>query len=430
MKVLNFALSTVAYGDTLVGIGLTNQLRAAGVESHYVITGAAEALVRHHSYPYTVIEPAQGRNVRGVVDSVVREFRPDAIVLADYLNHWGTLVRGFDTDPWFIDDYRLPILPIDIWEWENTSFRFDVCGRVHEREVSRRILDLPAHLRPVPVCHLDAGAAGRGFPYRVLPPERRLSAAQRRAVRTDIGVGGQDRLVMVPMAAWQHQRKDQPGMTEMVHRLAERVPGLLVSYLKRLPATTHFLLIGTGVPEAFRALPAEQVHILPLCPPDRYDALLASSDAVLSLTTTGLTVTRAILADIPAMLLTNRFHVPDAAAIGTVEAALGGLSPLVRTWLLDTVPIEPFRMWPKGQHAFLEPLLRNNPHVETLVHRELLDEEGVVTGLEALLHDPDTRDRLTERRARYVAAVDALPPTADVFAEAARRAGLPALTAR
>lgn len=424
MRILVFGLSTVAFGDTLVGVGLTNQLRDVGIDAHYVITGATEALVRHHGYPYTLVEPGPGHDVRAVVDRVVREFRPDAFVLAEYLNYWGTLVRGFGVDPWFLDDYHLPVLPIDVWEWENTPFRFDVCGREHEREVSRRILDLPAHLRPVPVCHLGAGAAGRGFPYRILAPEQPLTAAARRAVRAELGVGEQDKLLMVPLAPWQQPGRNDPGITEMIHRLATRVPALLASYLEQLPGSTHFLFIGHSVPTAFRALPPERLHILPLCPPERYDALLASADALLSLNATQVTMIRAMLRDIPALLITNRFTVPDADTADTVGQELGGLGPHVRAWLRDTAPIAPFRMWPKGLHAFMEPVLSDNPYTGAILHRELVDEEGVVADLTALLHDPATRDGLARRRAAYVSAIDALPPAPEVFESALRRASL------
>jgi uncharacterized protein DUF6365 len=424
MRILVFGLSTVAFGDTLVGVGLTNQLRDAGIDAHYVITHATEALVKHHGYPYTLVDPGADHDVRGVIDRVVREFRPDAFVLAEYLNYWGTLVRGFGVDPWFLDEYQLPVLPIDVWEWENTSFRFDVCGREHEREVSRRILDLPAHLRPVPVCHLGAGAAGRGFPYRILAPEEPLPAAARQAVRAGLGVREQDKLVMVPLAPWQQPARNDPGITEMTHRLATRVPGLLASYLEQLPRSTHFLFIGHHVPEAFRALPADRLHILPLCPPERYDALLASADALLSLNATQVTMIRAMLRDIPALLITNRFAVPDAGAVDAVGQELGGFGPHVGSWLRDTAPIAPFRMWPKGLHAFMEPVLSDNPYTDAILHRELLDEDGVVTGLTALLHDPATRDRLAGRQAGYVSAIDALPPAPEVFESAFRRAGL------
>ncbi|MEU3977736.1 DUF6365 family protein [Streptomyces bacillaris] len=423
MRILNFALSTVAYGDTLIGIGLTNQLRAAGARNHYVISPAAEALISHHGYSYTVVEPEQGKHVREVVDTVVRDFDPDVLVLADYLNYWGTLIRRFDTDPWFLDSYRRPVLPIDIWEWENTSFTFDVCGREYEREVSRRILDMPAHLRPVPISHLDAGVSGRGFPYRILPREQRLGAAEREAVRSGLGLGPKDKLVMVPVSSWQQPGKDEPGMTDMIHRLADRVPDLLAGYLGQLPSTTHFLFIGY-VPPAFHALPAEQVHVLPLCAPDRYHALLSSSDLVLSLTTNAVTVIRAVLMDIPALLLTNRFDVADAAGIDRVAAELGGIKPRVAEWLAENVPIEPFRLWPKGLHTFMEPLLKDNAYLDAIGRQELLDEEGVVSGLEALLHDRETRHRLAEGRSRYVRSVESLPPADEVFLAAARCAGL------
>ncbi|MEO3778502.1 DUF6365 family protein [Micromonospora sp. B11E3] len=427
MKILSFALSTVAYGDTLIGVGLTDQLRAAGADCHYVISRTAEALVRHHGYSYTVMEPGETRDVRAVVDAVVRETRPDTIVLADYLNYWGTLVRRFDVDPWFIDVYQKPVLPIDIWEWEDTSFRFDVLGREYEREVSRRILAMPAQLRPVPVCHLGSGTTGRGFPYRLLTPERRLTAAERTRVRSELGLGPQDRLMMIPVSSWQQPGPDDPGTTEMIRRVAQRVPGLLAGYLGRLPATTHFLFVGY-VPPAFRALPAEQVHVLPLCPPERYHALMVSADAVLSLTANGTTMLRAMLMDVPAVLLTNRFHVPDASAVAAVDSELGGLSARTREWLTGTVPIQPFRMWPKGLYTFMSALLKDNAYLEAIAQYELLDEEAVVRGIEGVLYEPATRDALAAGRARYLASVDALPPTPEVFTAAARRAGLSGAT--
>lgn len=209
----------------------------------------------------------------------------------------------------------------------------------------------------------------------------------------------------------------------MMRRLADRVPDLLVHYLGQLPATTRFLFIG-HVPPAFRRLPADQVRVLPLCPPDRYRDLLASSDLVLSLSLTALTMVRAVLMDIPSLVITNRFRVDGPADIEKVAAELGGLSGTARSWLTETAPIAPFRQWPKGLYDFVQRLFDGNDYLDTLGHNELLAEEATVARLTELLYDPAAQRRLADTRSAYLDRLATLPPTLDVFAEAARRVGL------
>lgn len=45
MRLLNFALSTAAYGDTLIGLSFTDQIRRPGIEQHFVVSEAAVPLV-------------------------------------------------------------------------------------------------------------------------------------------------------------------------------------------------------------------------------------------------------------------------------------------------------------------------------------------------------------------------------------------------
>ncbi|WP_405816052.1 DUF6365 family protein [Streptomyces sp. NBC_01390] len=423
MRLLNFALSTAAYGDTLIGLSFTDQIRQPGIEQHFVVSEAAVPLVSSRGYDYTVLKAHGTRSAEKQIDDCIRRFRPDAMVLADYLNYWGTLIRQYDTDPWFIDRYGLPLLPIDIWEWENTPFRFDVCGRDYEREISKRILGMEAHLRPVPVGHLTPGPSGRGLPYRIMDPEPLPDVAKRLRLRADLGLASGDRLVMIPVSAWQQPDENTPGATDMMRRLADRVPDLLVHYLGRLPATTRFVFVG-HVPPAFRKLPPEQVRVLPLCPPDEYRDLLAVSDLVLSLSLTALTMVRAVLMDIPSLVITNRFRVAGPADIEKVSAELGGLTDTARSWLTETAPIAPFRQWPKGLYDFVQRLFDGNDYLDTLGHGELMDEENTVARLTELLYDPSAQQRLAGARSAYLDRLAALPPTLEVFAEAARRVGL------
>src|ERR1700722_3176669 len=126
MRVLFSAVCSTGFGETLIGVSLADQLRQLGVTSHFIVEPhALRTLVRSSAkdpgHEYTVIEPRMGPFARILVDDAITTFRPDAIVLADYLTHCRTFTRTYLLDPWFIESYGVPVIPIDIWELEKTG---------------------------------------------------------------------------------------------------------------------------------------------------------------------------------------------------------------------------------------------------------------------------------------------------------------------
>ncbi|GAA0904678.1 DUF6365 family protein [Virgisporangium aurantiacum] len=421
MRLLHFAPQAQSSGETFIGVSLADQLRAAGMRNHFVVTPGAVPATARSGHPYTVMDPTTP--VRELVDGVVREFRPDAVVTGDYLSYWTAMHRMFRVDPWFLDGYHLPVLPIDLTEWEDTGFAIDIAGAPGPVPVDRHILDMAAYLRPVPIAHLHSGSTGRAYPYRLQEPEPPVYATTRDAVLDRLGLKRTDRLLMVPVSAWQRPSRGGPERTSsMVDRLARAVPELLVHYLRQLPAHVRLLTVGP-VPDAFAALPADRVRALPPCPADEFRTLLGSVDAVLTLCLPAVSAIRAVLMDVPVVALSNRFRITGAGDIAALEAELGPPTPAVRAWLAEHLPVDPFRMWPKGLHTILEPILTDNPYLSAIAPCELFDEPGTVTTLTCALTDAGTRDRLAAHRARYLAAIRELPPTARVLTAAVQRAG-------
>lgn len=416
MRLFYLALSQATYGETLIGLSLADQLRAPGVSAHFVIPESARASVEGQGFGCTTLDESVGPRVRGLLGDIVKEQRPDGIILSDYFTYWSQLEKRFGTDPWFIHEFGVPVLPIDIWELQQSSFRIDVCGGPGQ-EIDPHIRRMPAHLRPVPVAHTaDTGVPG--FPYRVIEPESRPSDEERGRVRAELGLAASDRLVMFPVSEWQQPPRGKRGMvTDMVHRLAEGVPELIVRYLRSLPDSTHVLVVGEPL-AAFSEFPAERLHVLPRVPGERYHALLASSDLIVSLSMAAMTVIRSLFLDVPALMISNSFTVRDEADAHAADRALGGLTPAVAEWLASYGPIEPFRQWPKGAFAFQAPLWRDNGYASAIAQAELLDEKGVTTLMERLLHDPEEQRERARARAEYVASVNALPPALTVVRRA------------
>jgi Family of unknown function (DUF6365) len=426
VKLLFLALSQRGYGETVIGLSLARQLAPLGVQSHFVVESAAEQVVARGGFPYSVLDVAAGPLARLVLDEVVANVRPDAIVLADYLIYFRTMYTEFRLNPWFIDRYRLPIIPIDIWQVAGRDTAADFGGE-QEPITDPRIHELPACLQPVPIASPLAGQgtpeqASRRFPYRLTESDGRVSRRTRDHIRTTFDLPRDHRLVLITVAGWQSSLDAR--YDARFHRIADRVPLLLAHYLRALPPRTHFLLVG-DVPAALRALPADRTVVLPSCSPRRFGVLLGAADLVISLNAASTTVAEAIMADVPALVIANQFAV-QATDNGQATGDGGSLkvSPAVRSWLADTVPLYPFRVWPLGYHGFLGPVLAGNPYADALALTELLDEEGTVTEAEAILYDKATQDAYARARADYHQTVTALPDTCETFTRAARAAGL------
>ncbi|MEN3361633.1 MAG: hypothetical protein V7637_5615 [Mycobacteriales bacterium] len=426
MRLLFLALTPYAYGETADGVQLAHQLRELRADCHFVVQPSCVEPVLTDGYPCTMVEPSMGGHVVSVIGDLVRSFRPDAIILSDYFMYWVQVALVFGVEPWFIEEYGLPIIPIDLWEWENTDFKVDPFGDL-VLEVNDRILTMDVHLRPVPLAHLDSGPAGRGYPYRRRGGTDRVSDLTRGVVFDQLGMRRTDRLLLLPLSLWQ---EPPPYLPPAAVRLGQHLPDLLVHYLRQLPDSTHFLIIGPRA-EAFSALPPARTHLIaptsagPACPPRRYSTLLGSADAVLALQLTSTAVMRGVFADVSGLALTNGFALTGESDVDRLAAATGGVSDYLREWLagLDWT-VEEFSYWPMKLRSLARPVLTDNPFLGAVAEAEILDEAAVVGQLTRMLYGPATRERLAQARSDYVRAVDALPSTADVFTAAGRKLGM------
>jgi hypothetical protein len=425
MRLLFSAVCPTGFGETLIGVSLADQLRKAGVTSHFIIEPhALRMLVRDSKHPgheYTVLEPRMGPLAKLIVDDAIATFRPDAIVLADYLTHCRTFDRRYHLDPWFIESHGLPVIPIDIWELEKAGFTVDLATD-DDYEVNEHFRDLPAQLRPVPLAHLEPDGTGRARPFRVWDREDRVSARTRGHLRTTLGLEKQDKLVLLATAAWQ-LGKGGIRHRQQVIPVRDAMPRILAHYLQQLPPQTHFLLAGEA-PEVLAELPGDRIHRLPPCLPERFGNLLGAADAILSMNIAATTVTRAVMAGVPAMVLGNRFSIADEEDAEKAEAEVGGFSPVVREQLPGAMPLYPFRLWPLSYYTFLTPLLTDNPFSGAVSPAEILDEQAVTGGLTRLLYDQQTRSQALARQSAYADRVRALPDTCAVFTQTLEHIGI------
>ncbi|MDQ4142993.1 MAG: DUF6365 family protein [Actinomycetota bacterium] len=270
---------------------------------------------------------------------------------------------------------------------------------------------MPAYLRPVPLCHLTDEASTKAYPFSLRTGGERVSRRTRNHLRTVLGLGSDDRLVMLTLASWQKPEHGNPDGL----RIARGVQELLFHYLSQLPANVYVVAVGERF-DSYGEFPRERVRCFPPCTPDRFNLLVNAADLFLSLNIAATTLTRAVLSGTPPLVLFNSHSLHDTDDIDRLCEDTNLLAePFLRSWLLKHLPTYPFRMWPLGFYDFLTPLLTNNPYLATFPQVELFDAHSVHGALKGMLFDRAIRESLEDERSRYIEALDGLGETYETF---------------
>jgi hypothetical protein len=384
-------LDAAAWGRAALGLDILRELRSEGDDVAVVASCGTMPLFR--GCPFDVVELGDhlGPLSQLVVDDAIETCAPDAILLCDFhsCNRYFELLG---IDPRFVLRHRRPVIGMDIWNCHETDSEMDHLGDVSVRRADW-VEELTGRLVPAPIGRLSAAAAYCSLPYPAPIPR-----SVRRHVRANLSLRDEDRAVLFCTAGWQHDIKNPDG-----RRLLTALPELLWSHLAKLDPSVRLVHVG---PQSIGIDDSRYVW-LPSLSPENFDRLLGSVDLFLSANISATTVSRAVTAGLPVLVVQNSLtaHKADEA-----EASHGrSLSPTVRAWLERTLPIYPFRLWPLGYWRFLEPVFRDNPYYAALDVVELIDEPGFLAAGRRLLFDRNGRDAAIRCQANYVATARKLP---------------------
>jgi len=396
MKHLFLALSRAGWGETILGIRIAKELESLGDVVQFVAHDSSSPLFAREKFVHQLVSDQIAPLLQIHLDKCLADSRPNTIILSDYYTASLFLHRA-RLGHQFLHAYDIPLIAIDTWDYNRSGSSIDLFTDM-KRPIANWICEIPNRLLPCPIIRPETQTGV----YKNLQEPIQLTKKVRNHVRSDIGISSTDKALLFCTAQWQHAKYS----SDHGRRIAELVPELIGNYIRKLGSDVHLVHVGPKQ-NLFDRIIGKRYHWFPSMAPSSFDNLFASSDALLSLNSSASTITKALVSEIPVIVLQNKIR---GDTIEQVEEQLHfKLSKDLCSWIRSALPIYPFSMWPLGYYEFLRPLLTDNPYCRVINLVEMLDEESVLNNLRAVLFRKDSRYAVLERQANYVRKVSLLP---------------------
>ncbi|HEX5412379.1 MAG TPA: DUF6365 family protein [Terriglobia bacterium] len=407
---LIIALSGKAWGRAVMACTIAAELSATGDRVTLLINECLAPLTNGAGFRSVTINESLGPLLGLYIDHLIATERPTSVVLSDYFAN-ANFCYAVGANPRCVLLKDIATFSLDPWHFEWTGTKIDMfCGETFlltqgsSEDCTEQFQSIPYKLRPVPIVPL--GKTNGAF--RNLPHISHITTGSARETRHALGISDGAKAVLFCTAKWQHAKyESRAGM-----RLASSLPILVAEYLSRIGQDVHLVHVGPYAYDLQGRLNG-RYHWLPPLSLSRFDSILASMDLFISANISATTVTKAMVFEVPTVVLHNSIL---AETQEQVESALARpFSESLRLWLKDAVPLFPFVLWPLGYHRFLAPLLHNNPYVDALEFIEFLDEQRVESTLADLLFDSTRRADQLHSQTCYLKQIRSLPTGAEII---------------
>ena len=395
-RILFLGLGHLSNGDVSIAADFARQLPPERFAVRFVTAAAAARLVGASGLAVHALESKDPRANLAEVDRLVAEFRPDLLVAADaftldYSTPWSGLSmellrRRYDVALASFDqyDYAAANYAVDFYGGECARFPrlLDACDLL--------IRNCPLN-RPEPAGPGVITARMLGAGTAPLPPTRRRSGPP---------------TVFLTNSPWEYiNAVHSVWMTQLMRAM----PALIHSHLAALDRPLRIVHVG---PVAWDFPIAEQIeyHQVPNLPPAQFHAQLTGADLFVTANAVSVTLTQAVFAGVPSLLLGND---------KILEVARLDRSGPLRSWLHQAAPdltaAYPFRVFPWGWHSFLTPVLTDNPYRDCFLSAGVFQRRQVLRALGELLDDTEARTRLGAAQAVLLDRLERLTPGADAL---------------
>ncbi|GAA1641495.1 DUF6365 family protein [Catellatospora bangladeshensis] len=401
-RLLFLGLGHLSNGDVSIAADFARQLPPDRFKVLFVTMAAVAPYVRGLGldvHPLTSQDPARNR---AAFDTLVADFRPDMLVAADcftldYSTAWSGLSMSL-----LRDRYDVALASFDQYDYPAAQYVVDFYGG-HRTHFPRLLDSCDLLIRNSPLNRPAPAEPGVIVTPMVCGGTAPMRSPRRSGTPT----------VFLTNSRWEYVNVVRsPSMGQLMRSM----PNIIHSHLAALGRPLRVVHVGPH-PWEFPVAPQIEYRQVPTLTPVEFHAQLTAADLYVSANAVSVTLTQAVLAGVPSLVLQNHkiLDIRRLIASGSAPAWLAEAAP-------ELVMAYPFRVYPWGWHEFLTPVLSGNPYPDTFRSVGVFERRRVLQAMTELLDDETERDRLRERQAFLLEQLGRLLPPGDAL-DAAKLSG-------
>jgi hypothetical protein len=422
MNVLLVAPVEVGSGETVTARYLAALLVRNGHHVHFLASAFATRFLQDEfAGQITALGMEGPANVK-TWSSTLSEFRPDVIVFADYpLMFWRTGLAPLAREPNWVKsllELDIPLVTLDHFGFAQGEMGIFL-GPPHLTHEYHRFEAIPERMQIMLPCpmHSPVEVAGRkGTPFRYWDVPLTIAPQVRAATRSKYLRHPDDLLLVHIVSNWAWQSAENLKLT-----FYRYLGNLLLHYLEPLGRGVTVVSLNNG--SLLGSASRNGVHVTDIGPvtPPEFDALIFSSDLMLTENKVSISMGKAVCGLQAAAVLKNSYGVLDL-----MGQCSGPVWEVVSAMERDRLgSVFPFDVYPTGMRDTLDSIVlyRDNPLTEGFAELEVFGDATTESALAALLTDAATRQGLQQKQKRYVDALAAIDDGATVLERIATGAG-------
>jgi hypothetical protein len=395
-RLLFLALGHLSNGDISIAADFARQLPAAEFEVRFVTAAAGAPYVRALGLPAHPLDGGRPQENLAAFDEIMADYRPEAVIAADaftldYSTAWSglsmeVLRQRYDAALASFDQYDYPAADYLVDFYPDYRIPFPRLLEACDFIIRNSPLNRPAPHQPGVIVSRVTGADSA-------PP-----ASTRRP--------GNPPTVFLTNSHWESVNVVQ-SLKPM--QLMRSLPRIFHSHLAGLERLLRVIHVGPTKWEFPIAPQIEYQHLTGLEPAE-FQAQLANADLFLSSNAVSITLTKAVFAGVPSLVLQNEttLRVGDLPQQGSEHAWLADAAP-------DLAVAYPFRVSQWGWYQFLTPVLADNPYTDCYLTAAAFDRDQVLGAMTALLDQTSTRAALAAGRVRLGEQLAQLTPAGEAL---------------
>ena len=330
---------------------------------------------------------------------LVARWKPDMIICADiYTMDYASTWSGFDFA--YLNTLGLPIGSFDQYEWESTSFTWDIMGSAGMRMKESLITDCDLLIRPCPL-NKPVSLEKRIITCRLFDQDLGLPFRDKNSWYQELDIPADKKVVFTVNSNWEYINISK---SKQVKRMREWMPRFIYEYL----AATGVPLVVLHVGPKPWDFPVDKLdyRYFPGLESSLYRDSIYYSDLFCGTNAISITLSSAVYSQTPVVLFQNLKRLDFDLLKGIIHQ----MPPWYRRMADEVEQAFSIRVFPWGWKNFLEPVFRNNMYTETFFTAPILEPKKCIQILNSVLTGQERREKLCRKQRKYFELLAGLRP--------------------